>query len=129
AEFIPDWFAHQLLLVPSGPPSPGRTHGRRAWPGNYRTRICGIERDCITRRGMTFAGGGGEPARSRRGGYVGLSGAFQSRFRPSGHAGQLMARHGAVPPGRDIRMPSFATLGPASVHRWIWLPATASARV
>jgi hypothetical protein len=32
-----------------------------------------------------------------------------------------MARHGAA--REDIRMPSFATLGPASVHRWIWPPA------
>src|SRR5215472_9375542 len=57
--------------------------------------------------------------------------AFQGDFSPvSGlwPCCQLMARHGAVPPGRDIRMPSFATLIPASVRRWIWLPAAASVR-
>ena len=26
------------------------------------------------------------------------------------------------PFGRDIRMPSFATLRPTSVRRWFWLP-------
>ena len=68
-------------------------------------------------------------AAAGRGGWLRVSGGFPSRFRPSGHAGQLMARHGAVPPGRDIRMPSFATLIPASVRRWIWLPAPHQRRV
>ena len=73
AEFIPDWFAHQVLLVPSAPASSGRNHSRRAWPGNYGTRICGIERQRITRRRMTLQGlrRASQPSRSWRPGSGG----------------------------------------------------------
>lgn len=50
-----------MVCSPGAPhtswPCIARTHhGRRAWPGNYRTRICGIARDRITRRRMTLRG-------------------------------------------------------------------------